>query len=183
MQTTTMQTTTIRSTGRLGLASTFAALALAACDPVDSAELSAEEESNLATFDELDYEVFTGQKWDELGHSHAQDVIVHWPDGRTTEGIDVHIEDLKAMFVFAPDTRILSHPIRIASGEWTAVHGVLEGTFTEPMPTADGTMIEPTGRTFTIPMATIGRWEDGTMSEEWLFWDNHLFLMQIGLAQ
>lgn len=51
------------------------------------------------------------------------------------------------------------------------------------MPTADGTMIEPTGRAFTIPMATIGRWEDGTMSEEWLFWDNQLFMRQIGLAE
>lgn len=59
----------------------------------------------------------------------------------------------------------------------------LEGTFTEPMVTADGTVIEPTGRAFTIPMATLGRWEDGTMSEEWLFWDNQLFMRQIGLAE
>jgi len=179
-----MQTSTLRSSRRLGRALLVTVLVLAACDDGsgEAPELSAEELSNLETFDELDFEVFTGQKWDELGHSHAQDVIVHWPDGRTTEGIDVHIEDLKAMFVFAPDTRILSHPIRIASGEWTAVHGILEGTFTEPMPMADGTTIEPTGRAFTIPMATIGRWEDGTMSEEWLFWDNQLFMRQIGLA-
>ncbi len=167
----------------LGRVLLVAALGLAACDEPASepAELDAQEVEHLETFDDLDFNVFTGQQWDELGHSHAQGVIVHWPDGRTTEGIDAHIEDLKAMFVFAPDTRIVSHPIRIASGEWTAVQGVLEGTFSEPMPTADGGVIEPTGRPFVVPMATLARWEDGTMAEEWLFWDNHLFLGQIGL--
>lgn len=145
-------------------------------------ELAELEESNLATFDDLDFNVFTGQKWDELGKSHAQDIIVHWPDGRTTEGIDVHIEDLKAMFVFAPDTRIQEHPIRIASGNWTAVMGIMEGTFTELMPIGDGKTIEPTGKAFKLPMATIGRWHGGTMDEEWLFWDNQAFMKQIGLA-
>jgi SnoaL-like polyketide cyclase len=97
-------------------------------------ELSEQEQTHLETFDDLDFNVFTGQKWDELQNSHAQNIIVHWPDGHITEGIDVHIEDLKAMFVYAPDTRVSEHPIRIASGDYTAVTGVFEGTFTEPMP-------------------------------------------------
>ena len=141
------------------------------------------EQANLDTFDDLDFNVFTGQKWDELGRSHSQDVIVHWPDGRTTHGIDVHIEDLKGLFVFAPDTRIQEHPIRIASGRWTAVTGIMEGTFSEPMPTGDGETIPPTGKAFKLSMATIGRWEGGTMAEEWLFWDNQAFMKQIGLAE
>ena len=78
--------------------------------------------------------------------------------------------------------KVLEHPLRIASGEYTAVSGVLEGTFTEPMPQPDGSFIEPTGQAFVIPMATLARWEEGTMAEEWLYWDNHLFLTQIGLA-
>jgi hypothetical protein len=165
-----------------------AALALAACDTGDGddaevPELSAEEEAHLETFDDLDFRVFTNQVWEDLDHSHAADITVHWPDGHITEGIDVHIEDLKAMFVYAPDTRIQEHPIRIASGEMTAVTGVLEGTFTEPMPIGDGQVIEPTGKAFVIPMATVARWENGTMAEEWLYWDNHLFLTQLGLAQ
>ena len=64
--------------------------------------------------------------------------MVTWPDGHETKGIDKHIDDLKAMFVFAPDTRILEHPIKIGQGEWTAVVGVMEGTFTAPMPTGPG---------------------------------------------
>jgi len=140
------------------------------------------ENTHLATFDDLDYNVFSGQKWSEFSKSHAQNIIVHWPDGRTTTGLDVHIADLKGMFVYAPDTRIKEHPIRIASGEWTAVTGVFEGTFTQPMPIGDGKTIPPTGKPFKLSMATIGRWEDGIMAEEWLFWDNQTFMKQVGLA-
>lgn len=140
------------------------------------------EIQHLETFDELDFDVFTNQKWDRLHESHSEDIIVHWPDGRMTEGIDIHIEDLKAMFVYAPDTRIEQHPIKIASGEWTSVVGIIEGTFTEPMPLPDGTMIEPTGMSFKLRMVTVGHWNEGdVMDEEHLFWDNLSFMTQIGL--
>lgn len=141
------------------------------------------EQSNLANFDDLDFRVYSGQKWDELDVSHAKDIVVHWPDGRTTEGIETHIDDLKGMFVFAPDTHIKEHPIKIASGEWTAVMGYLEGTFTNPMPIGNGETIPPTGKTFKLPMVTIGHWEDGVMDEEWLMWDNKAFMKQIGLSE
>src|SRR5207247_3841957 len=58
---------------------------------------------NLATFDTLDYTVFTNQEWTRLHESHAQDIKVYWPDGHVTEGLEKHIEDLKALFVYAPD--------------------------------------------------------------------------------
>ncbi|NND87249.1 MAG: SnoaL-like domain-containing protein [Nitrosopumilus sp.] len=145
----------------------------------ETAELLAQQ--HLETFDELDFDVFTNQQWDRLHESHSMDIIVHWPDGRTTVGIEPHIEDLKAMFVWAPDTRIEQHPIKIASGQWTSVIGVIEGTFTEPMPLPDGTVISPTGKSYKLTMATIGYWEDGVMTEEYLFWDNLEFMKQIGL--
>ncbi len=146
-------------------------------------ELAEQERANLENFDDLDFNVFTNQKWGELGRSHAQDIIVHWPDGRTTVGIDPHIEDLKAMFVFAPDTRVTDHPIRIASGNWTAVTGVMEGTFSKPMPIGEGKTIAPTGKAFKLSLVTIGRWEGSTLAEEWLFWDNLALMQQMGLAE
>lgn len=140
--------------------------------------------ANLVNFDDLDYNVFSNQKWAELHRSHSPDVVVHWPDGRTTKGIDKHIEDLKAMFVWAPDTRIKEHPIKFGQGEWTAVIGVTEGTFTQPMPIGDGKTIPPTGKAFKIQRATIARWnKEGTMDEEYLFWDNQEFMRQIGLGK
>jgi hypothetical protein len=139
-------------------------------------------QEHLKTFDELDFDVFTNQKWDRLHESHSQDIVVYWPDGHKTEGIERHIEDLKTMFVYAPDTRIQEHPIRIASGEWTSVIGIFEGTFTEPMPLQDGSSIPPTNKPFKLIMCTVGHWKDGVMIEEYLFWDNQAFMKQIGLA-
>lgn len=138
----------------------------------------------LETFDTLDFEVFTNQKWDRFHESHSADIKVYWPDGRVTEGLDPHIEDLKYMFSFAPDTRILEHPIKLQDGEWTSVVGYMEGTFSQPMKLADGTEIAPTGKTFRIRMSTVGHWgPEGTMTEEYLFWDNQSFMQQIGLGK
>jgi SnoaL-like polyketide cyclase len=139
---------------------------------------------NIATFDDLDFNVFTNQKWDQLGKSHSKDIVVHWPDGHQTKGIEKHIEDLKAMFAYAPDTRIQQHPVKFGSGDWTSVIGVMEGTFTKPMPVPNGKPIPPTGKAFKITMATIGRWNaQGTMNEEYLFWDNATYMAQIGLGK
>jgi len=140
-------------------------------------------DAHLKTFDTLDFDVFSNQKWDRLKESHAQDVAVHWPDGHVTHGIDRHIADLKYMFTYAPDTRIKVHPVRIGEKDWTAVVGVMEGTFTKPMTTADGKVIQPTGKAFRLPMATVSHWNrQGTMSEEYLFWDNQTYQQQLGLA-
>ncbi len=146
---------------------------------------TAEEIANslLAKFDKLDFDVFTNQKWDRLQESHSPDVTVHWPDGHVTHGIDQHIADLKAMFVYAPDTRIREHPVKIASGDWTSVIGIMEGTFTKPMPIGEGKTIAPTGQAYKIVMCTVGHWKNGAMDEEYLFWDNQSYMKQIGLAQ
>jgi predicted ester cyclase len=140
------------------------------------------EAANLANFDDLDFNVYSGQKWNELARSHSKDIVVHYADGSVTRGLDAHIEQLKPMFVFAPDTRIREHPIKIASGDWTAVQGVIEGTFTKPMPTGDGKSIPATGKAFKLAMVTIGRWQGRVMVEEWLMMDNQSFMKQIGLA-
>lgn len=151
-------------------------------------QLTANDETiakNLATFDTLDYAVFSNQEWTRLHESHAKDIKVNWPDGHFTTGIDKHIEDLKAMFVYAPDTRIKQHPIRFAdkNGEWTCVTGVFEGTFTKPMPIVGGKFIQPTGKAFSMPMCTVGHWKNGVMIEESLFWDNQTYMNQIGLGK
>ena len=138
---------------------------------------------NIETFDTLDYVVFSNQEWTRLHESHSKDVKVNWPDGHYTNGIERHIEDLKAMFVYAPDTSIKVHPIKFGSGEFTCVTGVMTGTFTKPMPIGDGKFIQPTGMKFSINMCTVGHWKNGVMIEEWLFWDNATYMKQIGITQ
>jgi hypothetical protein len=145
--------------------------------------LTHEERSHLVKFDELDFDVFTHEEWSRLGESHAQNIRVHWPDGHYTDGIEQHIADLAALFVWAPDTRIHEHPIRVAKDNLTAVTGVMRGTFTRPMPDGKGGYTAPTGKAYAINMATVGTWNrTGVMDEEFLFWDNLTFYQQIGLA-
>ena len=140
---------------------------------------------NLKTFDTLDFTVFSNQEWIRLHESHAKNIKVNWPDGHFTTGIEKHIEDLKAMFVYAPDTRIKQHPIRFgnSTGEWTCVTGVFEGTFTKPMPIGNGKFIQPTGKAVKMPMCTVGHWKDGVMIEESLFWDNQTYMNQFGVGK
>lgn len=152
--------------------------------PAPAPEVQAPEvEANLSVFDRLDFDVFTNQKWDELGESHAADIVVTWPDGHETKGISTHIDDLKKLFVFAPDIAIKEHAIRFGSGSWTTATGVMTGTFSEPMPIGEGKSIPATGKSFALGMVTIGHWTNGKMDHEWLYWDNADFMKQIGLGQ
>jgi SnoaL-like polyketide cyclase len=168
-------------------AATLVAAALWGCAPRENPKLAAFEAAeravagHITTFDTLDFVVFTQQQWERLHESHSQDVKVHWPDGHVTEGLAKHIEDLKALFVYAPDTRILVHPVKFGSGEWTSVIGVMEGTFTRPMPMANGKTVPPTNKAFKVTMCTVGHWKNGVMDEEYLFWDNLTYLRQIGI--
>ena len=161
---------------------------LTGCSTVSNSKLAQYEEAerlgrqHLASFDTLDFDVYTNQKWERFSESHGKDILVHYPDGHTTRGLAAHIEELKPMFVFAPDTRIRTHPVRIQSGDWTSVIGVMEGTFTKPMPGAVGKTTPPTGKAFKFQMCTVGHWKGGLMDEEYLFWDNQAFLKQVGLA-
>ena len=145
----------------------------------DSASMIAQ---NLAKFDTLDFDVFSNQKWDRLAESHAKDIVVTWPDGHETKGIERHIQDLKGMFVALPDLKITEHPIKIANGKWTAVQGRMVGTFTRPMSLGNGKVAQPTGKKVDMTMVTIGHWTDaGVMDHEWLYWDNMTYMTQLGL--
>jgi SnoaL-like polyketide cyclase len=145
--------------------------------------LTPQEYAHLKTFDELDFDVYSNADWARLGESHAQNIRVHFPDGHFTDGIERHIADLSARFVWAPDTRIKVHPIRVAKNELTAVTGVSQGTFTRPMPDGKGGFIPPTNKKFAINMCTVGIWNrHGVMDEEFLFSDNQTLMSQIGLA-
>ena len=141
-------------------------------------------EMRLIRFDSLDFDIYSNQKWDKFSISHDKNIKVYYPDGNVTVGLDPqHLDALKPMFVFAPDTKIISHPVRFGSGDWTAVIGEMEGTFSQPMPVGDGKTIAPTSKRFKLSMATIGHWQDGKMIEEYLFWDNQALLNQIGLGK
>lgn len=158
---------------------------VAALGYVGTAEAKEPKDVNAARlekFDELDFEAFSKQNWDLFHKTHSDDVVVVFPDGHETKGFAKHIEDMKYMFTYAPDTKIIAHPVKVASGEWTAVIGVMTGTFTKPMVTADGKTIQPTGKKFKIQMSTFAHWKGDKFDKEILIWDNQSLMQQMGLA-
>ena len=74
---------------------------LTGCSTTPNSKLARYEEAeeigkgHLATFDTLDFDVYTNQRWERFPESHAADILVHYPDGHTTKGLPAHIEELK----------------------------------------------------------------------------------------
>jgi len=183
----------ISAGSRLVLAAIFACLLAGAAAAQDASpaytpppppqKQAPDVEKHLKVFDTLDFDVFSNQKWDRLSESHAKDIVVTWPDGHETHGIEKHIEDLKALFSWAPDSRIHEHPVKFGQGEWTAAISIFEGTFTRPMAIGNGKEIPPSGKSFKLSVCTLGHWKGDVMDEEYLFWDNQEFMKQIGLGK
>jgi hypothetical protein len=141
-------------------------------------------QERLRRFDSLDFQFYSNQQFDSFAISHDQNIKVYYPDGTTTTGLfPQHIDMLTPLFAFAPDTKITNHPVQFGSGDWTAVIGEMEGTFSKPMNIGNGKTIPPTGKKFKLSMSTIAHWKDGKMIEEYLHWDNQSMMKQIGLAQ
>jgi len=116
--------------------------------------------------------------------SHWAAAVLYNGLGRyETAQAEAHTDDMAALFVWAPDLRIQAHPVRIAKDNLTAVTGVMTGAFTQPMPDGKGRTIAPTGKAFALDMVTVGIWNrQGTMDEEFFFWDNQTFYAQMGLG-
>jgi hypothetical protein len=104
-------------------------------------------EENLAIFHRLDFEAWNGRDWDLFSQIHAETVVVAG-HGQQTEGIEDHLAWAQGFIAQFPDSMVVAHPIRIGAGDWTAVTGILD----------DGSTV-----------ATIARWENGQIAEEYLF--------------
>ena len=129
---------------------------------------------------------WNARDWDTFDASHDQsDVVVYWP-GREctpTRGGPDHRAESERLCAALPDNKV-KHPydILLGDGEYTTFVGPFTGTFTGPLELPDGTVIEPTDKSFEVVFSTIARWRDGKIVEERLKYDNGSFTQQIGLA-
>lgn len=115
--------------------------------PSTKAADSEQAERNLDLFEKLDFEAWNKRDWDLFRQLHGKDVIVGG-FGQETENVDDHVAWAQDFLRQNPENQIDAHPIRIGAGEWTAVTGLFN----------DGST-----------MATIARWENGQVVEEYLF--------------
>ncbi len=134
---------------------------------------------NLARFDELDLVAFNNRDMELIKQIHADDVKVYNPDGTITEPMEPHAEELQFLFDTF-DFRVTDHIVGFGYGDWTAGISISEGKWVKPLTMPNGTVLQPTGKKVKIKIATIARWENGRIAEEYLFWDNLDWFRQIG---
>lgn len=135
---------------------------------------------HLKIFDELDLVAFNNRDLKRIGEIHADDVVVHNPDGTKTAPFKPHGEELQFLFDTF-DFKVADHLVGFGFGEWTAGISVSKGKWVKPITTPDGKVLQPTGKSVSLKIATIARWENGRIAEEYLFWDNADWNRQIGM--
>jgi hypothetical protein len=112
---------------------------------------TSEEKANLERFDKLDFEAWNNRDWTLFRELHAPDVLIVDFNGHKTKGIEQHIQYAMALISAAPESKVLSHPIKIAAGDWTIGIGTLPGNLT---------------------MLTLAQWKDGRIIQEYMFMQN-----------
>jgi outer membrane murein-binding lipoprotein Lpp len=142
----------------------------------------AETAKNLKTFDDLDLVAFNNRDMKHIRQIHAENVKVYNPDGTITEPMDPHAEELQFLFDTF-DFKVADHIVGFGYGEWTAGISISKGKWVKPITMPDGTVLQPTGKPVSVKIATIARWKNGRIAEEYLFWDNADWNRQIGLGQ
>ena len=109
------------------------------------------EKANLEHFDKLEFQAWNNRNWTLFRELHAPDVLVVDFNGHTTKGIEQHIQYAMALISAAPESKVLTHPIKIAAGDWTVGTSTLPGNLT---------------------MITLAQWKDGRITQEYLFMQN-----------
>ena len=142
----------------------------------------AETAKNLKTFDDLDLVAFNNRDMEHIRQIHAENVKVYNPDGTITEPMDPHADELQFLFDTF-DFKVVKHIVGFGFGEWTAGISISEGKWIKPITLPDGTVLQPTGKPVSVKIATIARWENDRIAEEYLFWDNADWNRQIGMGQ
>jgi predicted ester cyclase len=99
---------------------------------------------------------------------HDHDHVVVYSPGRekdpTFGGLDHRAEAERFCAAF-PDNKV-KHPYDMLFGD--ADHTASVTSFTAPFEQPDGTVIEPTGKSFDFVFSTIARWQHGKVVEEHL---------------
>lgn len=131
-------------------------------------------------------EAWNTRDWETYGFFHDHDdVVVYWP-GRSdtpTLGGPAHTLESQKFCAAFPDNKVTHpYPVLFGEGDFTCFVTHFGGTFTAPLETPDGSVIQPTGKSFDVLFSTTAKWRNGKIVEEWLFFDNGSFYKQIGLA-
>jgi predicted ester cyclase len=141
-------------------------------------------EDNMQLMQTLD-DAWNAQDWDTFEQRHAAETAVYWPgQPEPTRGVHNHRAESIEFFKTFPDNHLVNRPYKIffAPGDYTCSVAEFTGTMQGPMKGADGKMVPPTNKRFTLEFCTVAKWDNGKIVEERLFYDLVGLLRQIGLG-
>lgn len=132
-------------------------------------------------------DAWNSRDWKRFDELHDPNCIVYWPgreDKPTRGGVDHRAEAIAFCNAF-PDNKVKNQPydILFGEGDFTCFVTRFTGTFTAPFKQPDGSSIPPTGKSFDVLYCTAGKWRNGRLIEEYLFYDSATFMRQIGLME
>jgi steroid delta-isomerase-like uncharacterized protein len=134
--------------------------------------------SELQRLVRIHYQGANAGDFDMAGSVFADDCENVSPYGTTT-GVAALRQMGEAFRAAAPDNRLEALHTWEA-GDTVIVEGVYTGTHTGPL-AGPGGVIPPTGRSFTLPYVDIFHVRDGKVASHRIYWDNAMFLAQLGL--
>lgn len=106
---------------------------------------------HLEMFDELDLEAFNHRNMKQIGEVHADDIIVHNPDGTQTSPLPPHADELQFFNTF--DFKVTDDIVGFGYREWTAGISISEGKWVKPITLPNGTVLQPTGKKVKLKIA------------------------------
>jgi ketosteroid isomerase-like protein len=122
---------------------------------------------------------WNAQDLDKVAEFHKPDVVVYWPGKPPTRGMADHRTESADFFATFPDQHLDNHPYKVffTAGDWTCSIAHFTGTMRGPMGN-----IQPTGKSFEVDFCTVAHWDNGQITDEYLFYDLATFMKQIGLS-
>jgi hypothetical protein len=82
-----------------------------------------------------------------------------------------------------PDNKVKNpYDLTFGDDDCTCFVTRFSGTFSGPLELPNGTVIQPTGKSFGVFFSTTARWRMGKIVGEYLFYDSATFMNQIGLG-
>jgi len=147
------------------------------------AEAKAQNKANLEKLAESLQKAWDNKDVAALVQLYAEDATMIMPgEPEPIQGREA-IEKNQAAFLRAMPDMSVEFTLILISGNYIVFEGVSQGTFTEPLASAEGD-IPPTGKSANLKLAFIAKVNaDGLIEEDRTYFDNLDFMKQLGLIE
>ena len=148
----------------------------------DSGSGNEKEKRHLALCEILNFKGSNNFDLSIIRKIYDENVTIIMADGKKIQGLENHINEMRGMYEMAPDIKIIKHVVQFASGDWSAVSQLMQGTFSKPMKYFNNgkeEIIQPTNKKFSMEACSLILWKNDKIIEERIYWNDNYFKEQI----